>query len=186
MIRLACSFILMTCLLLLTACGSQSGTTTNVAGGHWNVRLGGDWPQLDPQLPSSATTKNQFSNVVFQALYDDLVTLTGAKLTGYAAKSWSITPTSVTFALRSDLQCVDGSTLKASDVEASFKRLLTSDKPELPGLFGPGPYTVSSDNTAGTFTFTVGTPLQRSDLWVCRCCHRHPLPRRIHHQRPTQ
>jgi peptide/nickel transport system substrate-binding protein len=93
--------------------------------------------------------------------YDRLVALgPGAKIVPYLATSWTQTPKSVTFKLRKDAKCVDGTAITAKVVENSFRRLIEVPKISnaLPQDFGPGPYSASSNAKQGTFTFRVGTP----------------------------
>lgn len=132
---------------------STSSSSSNIAGGSITVRLPGDWTIFDPQI-----TSGQPSSYLIQGLYDRLVTIgPGARVVPYLAKSWTQTPTSVTFQLRTpDATCADGSKLTPTAIANSFRRLVGG--PLAGQLFGAGPFTVSADDGASTFTLTMGTP----------------------------
>jgi peptide/nickel transport system substrate-binding protein len=93
--------------------------------------------------------------------YDRLLAFgPGQKLIPYLAKSWKVTRTSVTFNLRTDATCSDGTKVTPSVVLNSMKRYfdpktVTAGKFK---FFGPGPFKLSANNKAGTFTFTTATP----------------------------
>src|SRR4029077_8730130 len=80
------------------------------------------------------------------------------KLRPYLADSWEVTPTSITFKLRKDATCSDGTPVTPTVVRNSFQRMIDVKSPYRATLWGPGPYSVAADDAAGTFTFTVGTP----------------------------
>ena len=82
------------------------------------------------------------------------------KLTPYIASSWKTTPDSVTFTIRPNVTCGDGHELTASDVKKSFKRMIALKSPLNTSRFGRGPYELSADDKARTFTFKVGTPFR--------------------------
>ena len=143
--------------LLLVACGT-SGTSSSsgpkaISGGSINVRLTGDWPDFDPQGILSLN-----GNGVVSAVYDRLITLDkNGQAVPYLAKSWKASASQIVFTLRTDATCSDGTKLTPTNVANSFQRLINK-KQVAPQLWGPGPYTVSADDAAGTFTLSLGTP----------------------------
>ena len=141
--------------LLLVACGNTTPSPPGkpVSGGTFNVRLTGDWTVFDPYQISSLNGSG-----VITAVYDRLIYLDKSnKLVPYLAKAWKATPNSVTFTLRNDVTCADGTRLTPTAVAKSFQRLIDK-KQEAPQLWGPGPWTVNGDETAGTFTLSLGKP----------------------------
>jgi peptide/nickel transport system substrate-binding protein len=156
-------------LTVLSACSPGSGPTgtaapsaaaTHIPGGTVTIRLQGDWTTLDTQ-GASETNGNQIGF----AIYDRLVSRgPDGKIVPYLAKSWTATSTSATFTLRDDATCSDGTKVTPTVVANSFKRLFDPKTGAflLPRVLGPGPFSVSSDEAAGTVTITLGTP--NSDL----------------------
>jgi peptide/nickel transport system substrate-binding protein len=145
-------------LVLPIACGSSaqpSGTSTNaIAGGSMTVRISGDFRSLDPQtLPDAPTVQ------VVSTMYATLLALDKAgKPIPYIAKSWKATANAITFNLRGDVSCSDGTPLSATVVKNSLQRLIDSKSTYNALNFGPAPYTVTGDDSAGTVTFTSGGP----------------------------
>lgn len=145
-------------ILLLSACGTATNSPASssaryVSGGEITSRLTADWTGFDPQNIASGNASGVISGV-----YDRLVSLSAdIKLVPYLAKSWKSSPTSIQFTLRSDVTCSDGTKLTPTDVAKSFQRLIDK-KLVAPSLWGPGPYTVSADDAASTFTLSLGTP----------------------------
>lgn len=143
--------------LILTACSAKSGSApTGPAGGTVTGRLVGLWTTLDPQV--QGTTDN---TQIDQAVYDWLVAFDGNKIVPYLASSWQQTPTSVKFTLRKDATCGDGTSVTPSVVANSFRRLMFTNASSLGTVrtsFGPPPYTISPDDSAGTITIGVGKP----------------------------
>lgn len=147
--------------LALVACGngsvsSSSSKSTVPAGGTITQRLLGDWQIMDPQL----SPENQGTQLSM-ATYDRLLAFgPGQKLIPYVARTWKATATSATFTVRNDVTCADGSKLTPTAIANSFKRLIdpATNSPNLSQYFGNGPYSVSANDSAGTVSFTFGTP----------------------------
>ncbi len=145
-------------LVLAVACGNGSSGSNpkQVSGGTMVERLGGDYTALD----FLGSVLNTPGTLVITAFYDRLVSYDAKGiLTGYVAKSWKTTATTVTFTVRTDVKCTDGTVLKPSDIAASVKAVLAAAP--LTGasrLFGTGPFTVTSDDAAATVTVTSGSP----------------------------
>lgn len=107
---------------------------------------------FDPQrLPSAQGTAQ-----AVLGLYDRLVDIDNdGKLIPYLATSWEVKIDSVTFKLRTDATCADGTPVTPTVVANSLKRLIDPNtKSPSPGqFFGSPPYAVSTDDAAGTVTF---------------------------------
>jgi peptide/nickel transport system substrate-binding protein len=114
--------------------------------------LNGDWGHFDSQIVGIGNPGNSIARSVYDRL---LIAAPNRKLVPYIAKSWKITPTTLTFNLRDDVTCADGTQLTPTAVKASFARLLKG-----PGAssFGPGPFSLAADDAAGTFTISLGAP----------------------------
>jgi peptide/nickel transport system substrate-binding protein len=159
---LACS-VAMLAVVAMVACGqaplapatTAPPTTAPTVGGTLNQRLLGDWTSLDPFDP--ATTN---SSQVMAAVYDRLVTVENGKVVPYLAESWQQTPTSLTFKLRTDATCADGSKVTPSLVADNWRRLLDPNKASQNAaqFLGPGPYEVSADDAASTVGITLSQP----------------------------
>jgi peptide/nickel transport system substrate-binding protein len=114
------------------------------------------WRSFDLQVDESA---GNYQYVL--PAYDRLVDVgPGNKVVPYLAKSWTVTPRSVTFKLRTDATCDDGTKITPLVVAQSFERLVTVSKfaTQLIPDFGPGPYTIKANRYKGTFTFGSKTP----------------------------
>lgn len=127
------------------------------------IRTEGPWATFDPSKGG-----NLPSIQVSAGLYDRLIDMApDGKVIPYLATSWDQTPTSVKFTLRKDVTCSDGTPLTASAVAKSFDdRLGISDpktkSPSVLGEFGAGPFKVSADDAAGTFTLELGSPFSET------------------------
>src|SRR5258708_34889412 len=100
------AFLVLTLAVAVAACSTtQTGSSTSSTAPipSLTIRWNGDPITLDPQRYQGA------GNALIEAAYDRLVAVgpTG-NLVPYLATSWTITPTSVTFKLRSDASCSDG------------------------------------------------------------------------------
>ncbi len=160
--------ILAAALITISSCttsngpGSSTGPSSSAGvtgpGGTVTFRLTGDIGCYDPV---KTATCGAYMGVV--AAYDYLLASDSAgKLVPYLAQSWNATPTSITFTLRKDALCGDGTPVTPTVVKNSLQRLIDSKASFNGQNWGPGPYTVVADDGASTVTFTVGTPY--SDL----------------------
>src|SRR5579871_2820124 len=150
--------------LLLGACApavpQQQATSLP---GTVTIRMTGDWPGLDPNpAPGNGACNIPCSTVVYP-LYDRLVA-TGPDpknpgqiaILPYLATSWTATPTKVSFNLRKDATCSDGTPVTASIVKRSFERILGGGRNV--ATYGGGPFSMDADDAAGTFTLNLQTP----------------------------
>lgn len=146
--------------VIVGACSTSTSnpSTAYIAGGTITLRNTGDWTCLDPGTCLGGWTALS-SNV-----YATLLSLdsSGTKIVPYLAASWTTTPSSITFTLRKDVTCSDGTPVTATIVRNSLQRLIDIKAPRNATRWGPGPYSVSADNAAGAVTFTTGGPY--SDL----------------------
>ncbi|MDT4892923.1 MAG: peptide/nickel transport system substrate-binding protein [Pseudonocardiales bacterium] len=147
--------------LMMTGCSSskspddsRSGSVPGVAGRPVTARIVGDWLTMNPY----DTAGNINSIVLYSGIYDRLVGLSGDAKSAvpYLATKWDITPTKLTFTIRSGVTCSDGTALDAAAIAKSVQFLTT--QPEAKLLLGRGPYTVTSNSSASTVTITLGTP----------------------------
>jgi peptide/nickel transport system substrate-binding protein len=150
--------------LILAACGgggtgSGTGATSSVkavSGGTLAIRGNRDFDTWDP---ATCTTCREYASVFYATL---LALNTGGSIVPYLARSYTATATSVSFKLRTDATCSDGTPVTPAVVKASLQRMIDVRAANNAALFGPGPYSVSEDDAAGTVTFSVGKPF--SDL----------------------
>jgi peptide/nickel transport system substrate-binding protein len=135
---------------------SPSGTSNYVSGAAITVRARGDFATFDPQ------NDNIPSGLLKEAFYDTLLDYDQqGNLIPYLATSWKTEGSSFIFNLRNDAICADGTKVTPAVVLNSFKRFVDPDHPALTigSVFAAGgPFKVSADEAAGTFTFTMTTP----------------------------
>jgi peptide/nickel transport system substrate-binding protein len=148
-------------LILATACSSGTGTTTGtsarpVSGATLTIRGNRDFDTWDP---ATCTTCREYASVFYATL---LALNSSGTIVPYLARSYTATATSVTFKLRTDATCSDGTPVTPAVVKSSLQRMIDVRAANNAALFGPGPYTVSEDDAGGTVTFSVGRPF--SDL----------------------
>jgi peptide/nickel transport system substrate-binding protein len=127
-----------------------------VEGGTMTVRIAGAPDTLD-----IGVFLNPSASQVSTAAYDRLLaTDANNQLIPYLAESWTETLTSIEFKIREGATCADGTPVTPTVVANSLKRLTdpATVSPRAGRLFGPPPYTVASDDAAGTVTFGIETP----------------------------
>jgi peptide/nickel transport system substrate-binding protein len=130
-----------------------------IDGGTVTIRLGGDWGN---PIDGGHTVSSTQGIMLSEAMYSTLVHMDRAtgEVVPYLASSWEQAPDSVTFTLRDDVTCSDGTPITPQVVFDSFSRLISPELESrwLDTLFGAGPYTISKDDAAGTFTFGLPAP----------------------------
>ncbi|MGW2445773.1 ABC transporter substrate-binding protein [Streptomyces sp. NPDC001675] len=145
----------------LAACGGHSGPGTSPGGGTpvngqtFTMALGADPGSLDPHFTSQSSALQ-----VDRFLYDSLVNIDerGAVVPGLAA-AWRSTTTRVTYTLRKNITCSDGSPLTAGDVAANVNFVADPDNGSTRlGVFVPPGAKAVADDRAGTVTVTTPTP----------------------------
>ena len=143
--------------LVLAACGNSASTTTSTFrdGGTLTYRISGDWTTWDLDAFPSIDAQN-----ISLYFYDRLLAV-GSKnnLVPYLAKSWTATPTNVTFTLRKDARCADGTPITPTVVATSLHRFV--DPPtrssQATRLVTAGPYMITADDAAGTVSFGIAS-----------------------------
>ncbi|HZU74638.1 MAG TPA: ABC transporter substrate-binding protein [Acidimicrobiales bacterium] len=147
--------------LLASACsgGSGNGSVSKarpVSGATLTIRADRDFDTWDP---ATCTLCRAYESVFYATL---LAVNSSGRIIPYLAKSYTATATSVTFKLRTDATCSDGTRVTPEVVKNSLQHMIDVKAANNAALFGPGPYSVSADEANDTVTFSVGTPF--SDL----------------------
>jgi peptide/nickel transport system substrate-binding protein len=160
----------MTAALLVEACtpGAPSSTAPAATAGtkaldSVTIRAEGDWPHLDVLgiLPGSGSILQR--NYV-RPFYDTMI-VTGPDpsdpsksiLLPYLATKWEQTPDKITFTMRKDATCSDGTPVTPSLVKQNVDLRLAKGS-SVANALGPGPFMPEADDAAGTFTLRMGTP----------------------------
>ena len=144
-------------IFMAVACGGGSTPAKTVAGGTVSIRVNGAFGSFDPGFASLGG-----NNQVTGAAYDTLLAFDSqGKLVGDLARSWSITPTSVTATLKSGIKCSDGTSITPSIVVASFNHFFATSQ-YVTQAFGQKTVTFSGSDSANTVTFTLATPFNEA------------------------
>jgi peptide/nickel transport system substrate-binding protein len=147
---------------MLTACSKGGAQTAGgnpdnlLSGGTFTTTVSSDPGNLDP-LQSATNT----AELVTSFAYDTLVGLTDkAEVVPRLASKWDFTATSVTYTLRDDITCGDGSELTASQVAANFEYIRNPDNQSsaLGTNLPDTEFTVNADDAARTVTISRTTP----------------------------
>ncbi|MFI6901352.1 ABC transporter substrate-binding protein [Nonomuraea sp. NPDC050394] len=144
--------------LAAAACGgggTQAPAGGPVAGGTFTYALSADPGVLDP-----ATGVLGATNLVLSVAYDTLVASTedGTIVPGLAQK-WEVRPDSVTFTLRKDVTCSDGSRLTPADVAQNVNHIADpATKSPIYGVLLPVGMKAVADDAAGTVTLSTPKP----------------------------
>ncbi|MFI6393998.1 ABC transporter substrate-binding protein [Nonomuraea sp. NPDC050547] len=144
--------------MFASACGggtAQAPSGRPVAGGTFTYAISADPGVLDP-----ATAVLSVTNTVLGFAYDTLVSTDreGRTVPGLAEK-WEVKPDSVTFTLRKDITCSDGSKLTAADVAQNVNHIADpATKSPVYGVLLPPGMKATSDDAAGTVTFSTDKP----------------------------
>ena len=145
--------------LTLAACGGGGGGTSGgqqfANGKTFTMVLGSDPGTLDPHFTSlsSALQADRF-------LYDSLINIDeqGELVSGLAEK-WTGTNTTVTYTLRKNVTCSDGTALTASQIAKNITFVGdVKNASTRVGVFVPAGATATGDDTAGTVTVTSPSP----------------------------
>jgi peptide/nickel transport system substrate-binding protein len=134
--------------------GGDGAAKAPLKDGTFTVSLASDPGNLDPQM--NATYAPAFLNAF---AYEGLVSRVGEDIVPNLAASWEDSPTEVTYTLRDDVTCADGSPLTVETVAKNYEYIADPEN-QSPLLGGSVPVgtTVSSDAEANTVTVTVPTP----------------------------
>ncbi|MEV8636913.1 ABC transporter substrate-binding protein [Streptosporangium sp. NPDC051023] len=144
--------------LLAAACGgaADDGSSGKSAeGGTFSYALAADPGVLDPAMGIMGIT-----NAVLSLAYDTLVNQTSdGKIIPGLAEKWDVKPDSVTFTLRKDVTCSDGSKLTAADVAENVNHIADpATKSPIYGVLIPAGMTAKADDAAGTVTLSTPKP----------------------------
>lgn len=143
--------------LALSGCGgggSPAGESGGepVVDGTLKLAINEDPGNLFRPLNSSATVSYVYPWAYESPVYFD----EDGKAQGWLAESWEETPTSLTFAVRDDAVCSDGTTLSAETVANNYRWILdTANGSPFLGLVIPADAEVSNDDTSVTLTTTT-------------------------------
>ncbi|HEV7649776.1 MAG TPA: ABC transporter substrate-binding protein [Actinophytocola sp.] len=150
--------------LAAAACGGGDETGGGAqAGGAVAIRLTGDWDTLDPAL-----SINENGEVVSGFVYDNLLSLDDkGEAAPYLANTWKQAGTAITFDVRTDATCSDGTKLTPEAIAGSLKRTFdpATKAPLVKRYFGEGPFTVTADASAHTVTVDLGKPHNTTALY---------------------
>lgn len=150
--------------LLAAACGSTDqsnqgtagagGQSAGAGGGTIVSAIGSDLANLDPHLTTVAATN------AFNAYnYDTLVTFTpDGRLVSNLAEKWEGDATSVTYTLRDNVTCSDGTTLTAGDVAKNYEFIKDNQTTMIPQFIPSTDFTVTSDDASRTVTIELTEP----------------------------
>ncbi|MGW0595179.1 ABC transporter substrate-binding protein [Streptosporangium sp. NPDC002607] len=143
--------------LFAAACGGPAGTQPGkpADGGTFTLAINSDPGVLDP-----ATTVLSVTNTLLSFAYDTLVHNgpDGKILPGLAEK-WDVKPDSVTFTLRKDVTCSDGSKLTPADVAANVDHITDpATKSSIYGVIVPTGMKAEADDAAGTVRLSTPKP----------------------------
>ncbi|GAA3106473.1 ABC transporter substrate-binding protein [Streptosporangium carneum] len=158
--------------LLAAACGGAESSPSGkpVEGGTFSFALPADPGLLDPAMGILGVT-----NTVLSLAYDTLVNQTpDGKIVPGLAEKWDVKPDSVTFTLRKDVTCSDGSKLTAADVAENVNHIADpATKSPIYGVLVPAGMTAKADEAAGTVTLSTPKPfsfiLESSPLMFIVC-----------------
>ncbi|SDM27012.1 peptide/nickel transport system substrate-binding protein [Nonomuraea maritima] len=147
--------------LLTAACGGTTGAPQQqpqgapVTGGTFTYAIPADPGVLDPAMAVLSVTNN-----VLSMAYDTLVgTGENGEIVPRLAEKWDVKPESVTFTLRKDATCSDGSPVTASNVADNVNHIADpATKSPIYGVFVPVGMKAEADDAAGTVTLTTPEP----------------------------
>ncbi len=149
--------VLATLSLLAAACGGAADTPSGKPGegGTFSFALSADPGVLDPAMGIMGIT-----NTVLSLAYDTLVSQTpDGKIVPRLAEKWDVKPDSVTFTLRKDVTCSDGSKLTAADVAENVNHIADpATKSPIYGVLIPAGMKAEADDAAGTVKLSTPKP----------------------------
>lgn len=143
------------CLLAAGCGGAAEERPATEGGGTFTFAINADPGALDPGMAALSVT-----NTVLSLAYDTLTAVDAdGKIVPVLAEKWEVKPDSVTFTLRKDVTCSDGSPLTADDVAASISFITDpKNKSPLNGVYVPPGMTAKADPAAGTVTLSTPKP----------------------------
>lgn len=148
-----------TAALTLTACAggaAPAGTGEPVTDGTFTMALYADPGNLNPLLTAGSPT-----HALAQLSYDFLVYVdpTTTEVSPWLAESWEEASSSVSFTLRDDVVCSDGTPLTAQTVADNITFVTTEDnKSALRGVYVPATASATADGNTVTVTTPAASP----------------------------
>ncbi|MER6178731.1 ABC transporter substrate-binding protein [Streptosporangium sp. NPDC001681] len=158
--------------LFAAACGGTADSPSGgpADGGTFSFAIGSDPGVLDPAMGVLSVT-----NTVLSPACDTLTRVgpDGKVIPGLAEK-WDVKPDSVTFTLRKEVTCSDGSKLISADVAANVNHIVDpATKSPMYGVLVPTGMKATADDAAGTVTLSTPKPfsfiLQSTSLVFIVC-----------------
>ncbi|MFD7063502.1 ABC transporter substrate-binding protein [Streptomyces sp. NPDC059906] len=141
--------------LLAAGCGGASGQAGSAGGDAFSFAIKSDPGLLDP-----AQVQNTNTYTALSLAYDTLVNIgpDGRIVSGLAEK-WDVKPSSVTFTLRQNATCADGSPVTASTIAANVAHITDpATKSPAYGVVVPQGMTAKANDAAGTVTLSTPDP----------------------------
>ncbi|MER6952135.1 ABC transporter substrate-binding protein [Nonomuraea sp. NPDC000554] len=140
--------------LFATACGGAP-PGGQASGGTFTYAIPADPGVLDPAMGLLSVT-----NTVLSVAYDTLVNTDPAgRIVPGLAEKWDVRPDAVTFTLRKDVTCADGSKLTPADVAENVNHIADpATKSPIYGVLVPSGMKAEADDAAGTVTLSTPKP----------------------------
>jgi len=129
-----------------------------VTDGTFSFSVADDPGNLNPAIGSRTVAVN-----LFRFLYDPLVRRNAeGKLVSGLASSWDVNDNVITFKIKPNITCSDGSPVTASTVAANFNYIKDpANSSTLIGIALPNnKFTATADDATSTFTLTLDKPYQ--------------------------
>ncbi|MDQ2852396.1 MAG: ABC transporter substrate-binding protein, partial [Actinomycetota bacterium] len=155
----------------LAACGGSSGGTGTkaaksakvVSGGTFTTALSTNPGNLDPQM-----TANSSSLQLAAYAYDTLIHIDQkGQLGAQLASAWKVSGTTVTFTMRPNITCSDGSPFSAADAAANLNYVTNpKNKSPLTGAFAPPGATATASGSTVTLKLAAPSPFVLQGLSV--------------------
>ncbi|WP_066944401.1 ABC transporter substrate-binding protein [Microtetraspora fusca] len=143
--------------LFAVACGgsTDTGSGRSADGGTFTFAINADPGVLDPSMAVLSVT-----NSVLSFAYDTLVHYgPDGKIVPGLAEKWDVKPDAVTFTLRKDVTCSDGSPLTPADVAESVNHITDpATKSPINGVTVPFGMKAEADDAAGTVKLSTPKP----------------------------
>jgi peptide/nickel transport system substrate-binding protein len=127
--------------LLLGACSGGSGTNSPSSRSKAVLTDPSPYDTLDVHASTTIAARQ-----IGDGLYDRLAAVgPGGSIIPYLAKSWVVTPGSITFTVRTDAICSDATRVTPDVIANSLRRSLAKAS-TVPQVLGKGPFTVTADD----------------------------------------
>ncbi|SDG79454.1 peptide/nickel transport system substrate-binding protein [Sinosporangium album] len=157
--------------LLAAACGGGGSADGGKDAGAKDATFTAAIP-TDPGALDPATAVLSVTNGTLAQAYDALVHQGPNGVVSGLAEKWEVKPDSVTFTIRKDVTCSDGSTVTPSVIAENFAHLANPEtKSPIYGVLVPAGLTAKADDAAGTVTLSTPQPYSfilenARDVWI--------------------